>query len=519
MSQKIVVVGAGSAGCVVAARLSEDATNEVVLLEGGPDYPDLSQAPDDIQYAHVTGGLDHDWGYSASRGSGPDDAERNAMSPILAMRGKVVGGSSSVNGTSILRALPSDFERWTEAGNDAWSWDQVLPAFRDLEDDDIGGEWHGVGGPLPIRRFQRDAMLPVHKAYVAACENLGHKPLTDLNGPDVLGCGPLPMNQVDGIRQSAAVTHLDAARARPNLKIRSGVMVDRLELVDGKPTAVVLADGERIDCDQVVLSAGAYNSPAILMRSGVGPATELKALGIDPVLDVPAMGKNLMEHPVFVISAAANLDKLGELRPPIQSILSMASDGSTDSSHMDVQVVLMVKASTTSDWFAASLGTLLFGVALGKPSGCGQVQLASADAQAAPEIWLDFYPDSKDLDKMIYGVDMVRKVMATEPLAGFIEAEEFPGPDVDGEALRSMIRDTSPSGAHAVGTCRMGPADTDAVVDQTGRVHGLRDVWVIDSSIIPHVPSVPTNEVTMMVAERCVSWMRGKSPMPASSAG
>ena len=380
--------------------------------------------------------------------------------------------------------------------------------FRRLEDDPAPGEWHGQGGPLHVHRFPPDQMRPVHQAFLEASAELGHRLVDDHNAPGALGAGPLPLNQVGSVRQSAAVTHLAAARGRPNLTVRSGVNVDRIELVDGAPRAVVLDDGERIEADRVVLAAGAYGSPAILLRSGVGPADELRNLGIEPAADLPAVGQNLRDHPMFVVSAEGHTEALGALIPPVQSILTLTSDGSDDQAHLDLQVALMVTTEHTSEWFTAPPGTLLFGIGLVKPVSAGHIELASADPQAAPRIWLNFYDDPSDLARMVQGVGVVRDLLATAALKEFAGDEQFPGPSTVGAALEELVRTSTPAYAHATGTCRMGPSPQTSVVDETGRVHGFDRLWVIDASIMPHLPSVPTNATTMMLAERCAAWMR-----------
>jgi len=499
--RSVVVIGAGSAGCVVAARLSEDPDTSVVLLEAGPDYPDVHAAPDDIRSAFVFAGTDHDWGYISDGVIALADAVNlgGTSDAIPVLRGKVVGGSSAVNGTSAMRSTPSDFDRWVAAGNDVWSWAQVLPFFRKLENDPAAGDFHGHTGPFPVRRFTVDDMRPIQRAFLDACTSIGIAFVDDHNAPGAIGAGPIPLNQIDGVRQSAAVTHLDAARPRKNFTLRSDVLVDRLDIVDGQVRAVILADGERIVADEFAVAAGAYGSPAILMRSGIGPATELAALGIATVADLPAVGKHLRDHPMFAVAVQARPDAIGDLNPPVQTMLTIASSGVSTQENLDVEIAM----------FTVLPDVVLFGIGMVRPRSVGEMQLLSRDPSAPPRIRLNYFAEPTDLDGMVCGVRVVRDLIATAALAPFVGAELFPGPDTrDDSALAAVIRATPTSYAHATGTCRMGAEAATSVVDQTGRVHGFANLRVIDASIMPALPSVPTNATTMMLAERCVTWMR-----------
>ena len=499
--RRVVVIGAGSAGCVVAARLTEDADTSVVLLEAGPDYPDVHAAPEDIRNAFVFAGTDHDWGYISDGVTARADAvnlgSTSAAIPVL--RGKVVGGSSAVNGTSAMRSTPSDFDRWVAAGNDDWSWPDVLPFFRLLENDPAPGEWHGHDGLLPIRRFEGEQLRPIQRAFLDACAACGIATVADHNAPGALGAGPIPLNQLDGVRQSAALTYVNPVRHRANLTLRSDVLVDRVETVDGQARGVLLADGELIEADEVVLAAGAYGSPAILMRSGIGAADELTALGITPVADLPAVGKNLRDHPMIVVAVEARADAIGALDPPVQTMLTIASRGASTQENLDVEIAM----------FTVLPDQVFFGIGMVRPQSVGEMRLTSRDPSAPPRIRLNFFDEPSDVERMVAGVRVVRELIATPALAPFIGEELFPGPAMqDDDVLEDAVRATPTSYAHATGTCRMGPHRGTSVVGQTGRVHGFDNLWVIDASIMPALPSVPTNTTTMMLAERCVAWLR-----------
>src|SRR4051794_19661870 len=237
MPASVIVVGAGSAGGVIAARLSEAPDTDVLLLEAGPDYPTLEEMPEDVRSAWRFGGMDHDWGYEAEGVAVATDGATWGVSStggVPVPRGKVVGGSSAVNGSNAMRAYRSDFDRWVGLGNEDWSWEKVLPYFRRAEDDRAPGDWHGTGGPLPIRRFTGPRMRPVMHAFLDACAATGHPRVEDLNAPGAVGAGPLPVNQLNGVRQSTAITYIGPARGRSNLELRARTTVDRIEIFGGR---------------------------------------------------------------------------------------------------------------------------------------------------------------------------------------------------------------------------------------------------------------------------------------------
>ena len=257
-----IVIGAGSAGAVIAARLSEDPERQVLLIEAGPDYSRIEDLPDDLVKPWISW-VDHDWGFRGTARQGRD---------FPMYRGKVMGGTSAINGAIALRGVPADFDAWVELGCDQWSYEDVLPWYRKLESDPEGGDFHGTNGPVPIERSPKAAWQPTHRAFYDACREQGFDDVWDHNRPEATGVGPWPRNKRDGLRISTNIAYLMNIRDRKNLTIRHGVMVDRVRLEHGRATGVVLADGSVVEARRVCISAGAIVTPAILLRSGIGPA-------------------------------------------------------------------------------------------------------------------------------------------------------------------------------------------------------------------------------------------------------
>jgi choline dehydrogenase len=319
-----IIVGAGSSGAVLAARLSEDPDRSVLLLEAGPDYPTIASTPQEVLDGNSNPRFAHNWGFEA-------EAVPGRMVPYG--RGKVTGGSSAVNGTVALRGVPADYDEWAALGNHEWAWEQVLPHFRRLEDDPEGGDLHGTGGPIPIHRWTAGTLAPVARAFIDACRRLGYDEVVDHNHPESTGVGPIPVNQRAGMRISTAIGYLLAARHRLNLTIRPDCLVDRVVFDGPRAVGVVVECGgepQRVYGRRVTLAAGAVASPAILLRSGIGPQADLRVLGIEPRLDLPGVGANLLDHPSFILPIIPKPGTCEPGVPTVQVVLRCTTPGSEE---------------------------------------------------------------------------------------------------------------------------------------------------------------------------------------------
>jgi choline dehydrogenase len=528
MRYDYVIVGGGSAGCVLANRLSADGRHTVCLLEAGP--------ADSSPFIHIPGGILQairskalNWHFWTEPQAHLDNR------PRYWPRGKTLGGCSAINAMCYIRGNAWDYDQWAKLGNPGWSYRDVLPYFRKAENHELGeNDFHGVGGPLNVAA-QRDPN-PLSQAFIEACAQAGFAPTDDFNAAQQEGAGLYRVMQKGGERCSNARGYLGEAAGRKNLKIHTGVHATRV-LLDGKRAVGVrvFESGRYVDVlaqREVILAAGAIGSPQLLLLSGIGPREEIQRHGIALVHELPGVGRNLQDH-LDVILTTRNKSRLSisfhprslwrAIREFFRYLLFKRGDLTSNTAEAgaftksspaepipDLQYHFVIAANTRH---AQDLGVLFRGYAYSlhacvlRPKSRGTVTLRSADALAPPVIQPNYCSDPADFDKLVLAFKQARAILAQPALDPHRLEELEPGPQVQSdEDIRAWIRANAETIYHPVGTCKMG-MDEMAVVDPQLNVRGLRSLRVVDASIMPTLIGGNTNAPTTMIAEKAASMM------------
>ena len=520
MDYDVIIIGGGSAGSVLASRLTEDPNRRVLLLEaGGRDRHPFYHLP--AGFAKMTKGIGS-WGWHTV-------PQRHMKDMVIRYtQAKVIGGGSSINAQIYTRGNALDYDEWRQAGCTGWGYDDILPYFRKAEDNDThNNRYHGQGGPLGVS--QPRAPLPICDAYFAAAGQLGIPRNLDMTGEVQDGVGFYQLTQKNYRRSSTSVAYLRPAERRPNLTVQTGAQVLRIVVDQGRATGVELAGQGVLRAGEVILSAGAIGSPRLLQLSGIGPADHLRDLGIPVVFDQPNVGANLQDHvDLFVIaectgphtydrfakphlSAWAALQYLLTRKGPVASSLFETGGfwyADPNARSPDIQLHLGLGSGIEAGVAAMPQGGVTLNSAYLRPRSRGTVRLASADPLAAPLIDPNYWADPHDREMSIRGLKLAREIMRQDALKPFVLAERLPGPDVQTDAdYFNYACAHAKTDHHPAGTCRMG-ADPHAVVDPQLRFNGIAGLRVVDASIMPSVVSSNTNAATIMIAEKAADMIR-----------
>lgn len=529
MNADYIIVGAGAAGCALAHRLSEDSRRKVILLEaGGADRDPFIHAPGGLMPLLMSG--KHSWNYT----SAPQTELNDRI--LFLPRGKVLGGGSSINGMIYDRGTPSDYDRWAALGNSGWSYADVLPYFKRAENYEPGGDalLHGHSGPVRISR--PGVHNPLAKAFLQACEQAGYPYNDDTNGAAREGAGPVDMFVSAGRRWSAATAYIKPFRSRSNLDVRLGAHVLKILVENGRTVGIrVREKGQDLDLradGEVILCGGGINSPQLLMLSGIGDASTLSQLGINPVSNLPGVGQNLQDHlSLYVKQAVTQPVSHYQYVSPLKGALALGQylvlrKGPLASTGMEAVAYIRSQPDVTEPDIKLSLVLALMNdeltglmprhgfmahVCVVRPHSRGQVTLASPDPQAAPVVDHRYLSDARDMVDFRNGIKMCRRIFGQAAFDPYRGDELSPGPSVQtDDEIDAFIRANANADYHTAGTCKMG-SDDDSVVDARLRVRGIGGLRVADTSVMPTLVGGNTNMPAIMIGEKAADLIRERS--------